>query len=211
MEDQMDVLLERQWDGLRSWLAEVDILRYRDRASGLGTWTLGDLVAHLGYGLRMLTEVTAAPAGAAPMSLGRYVGAYPPAAPTIAEQTSGLAAELGDDLLRGVDAMVADAWRARRQISASVVLGRRGPLTRDDYLLTRLLELVVHGDDFHRALPEIQASPVVPDAAVAVAGALSAAYEERSGRPPTRTTPPLPWIRLAAGRVSSPDPHLPLL
>ena len=145
------------------------------------------------------------------MSLGRYVGAYPPAAPTIAQQTSSLAADLGDDLLGGVDEIVADAWRARRQISAPVVLGRRGPLTRNDYLMTRLLELVVHADDLHRALPEIQDSPVVPDAAVAVADALSAAYQERSGHPPTSSTPPLAWIRLAAGRVASPDPHLPLL
>jgi len=211
VEDRVDVLLERQWDGLRSWLGEVDILRYRDRASGLGAWTLGDLVAHLGYGLRMLTEVSAAPTADTPMSLGRYVGAYPPAAPTIAQQTSGLAADLGEDLLGGVDQIVAEAWRARRQLSAPVVLGRRGPLTRNDYLLTRLLELVVHGDDFHRALPEVSVSPVVPDAADAVAGALSAAYAERSGHPPTSTTPPLPWIRLATGRVSSPDPHLPLL
>jgi hypothetical protein len=90
-----------------------------------------------------------------------------------------------------------------------VLQARRGPITREDYLLTRLLELVVHGDDLQRALGRTD-PPLLPTAVTAVSDGLAAAYEERAGVPPTDTEG-LGWIRRAAGRVPTDDPHLPLL
>lgn len=206
----MENLLYRQWTELRTWLDEVDALAHRDLPSGLGTWSIGDLVAHLGFGLGMLTEITPAPADATPRTLGRYIADYQPAAPTIAETTHELAGRIGDDLLGGIDVIAEDSWRALAGSSDPVVLGRRGPLTRRDYLVTRLIELVLHGDDLQRAIPADPPSPVLPEALGVVADAMAAAYVERAGVSPDisdQTT----WIRVSGGRTASDDPHLPLL
>lgn len=208
----MESLLRRQWEALRRWLDAVDIQNLRDRPSGLGTWTLGDLVAHLGLGIGMVAEVTAAPPGTVPLSLGKYVAAYPPAAHAIAAQTQHLARDLGEDLLAGIDAIAVEAWRALERGLDPVVLGRRGPLTRHDYLTTRLIELVVHGDDLERTVrPANLPSPLLGEALDAVSAALARAYQERSDSQPD-TTDKLAWIRLAAGRdPDRNDPYLPLL
>ena len=87
----MDDLLRRQWALLRGWLADNDVLAARDRRRAAG-WTLGDLVAHLGFGLAMVPESKAAPSGTAPISLARYIVQYQPAAPVTAEKTRELAA-----------------------------------------------------------------------------------------------------------------------
>lgn len=203
-------LLRDQWQVLRAWLDEVDVLRYGDRPVGLGDWTVNDLVAHLGLGLGMLTEITPAEAGAEPMSFRRYVGHYPPAAEAIAATTRDLAAELQDDLLGALDRIAADAFAAIEGVDWPVVLGRRGPLTYPDYLQTRLLELVVHGDDFARTIPEAGTSPVREDAAAAVAATLVEAYLEVAGERPD-VSDAMAWVRVAAGRVPSDDVHLPLL
>lgn len=203
-------LLKRQWRALRGWLHEIDVLAYGDRPVGLGEWTVTDLVAHLGLGLGMLTEITPAAEGTEPMSFRRYVGHYPPAAEAIAAHTRDLAGELREDLLGGLDRIATDAFAAIEGVEWPVVLGRRGPLTYPDYLQTRLLELVVHGDDFARTIPEPGTTPVLPDAAVSIAATLADAYEEVAGERP-EVSDALAWIRVAAGRVGSDDPHLPLL
>ncbi|WP_198671372.1 maleylpyruvate isomerase N-terminal domain-containing protein, partial [Desertihabitans aurantiacus] len=126
-------LLREQWERLRGWLDDVDVSARRERPSGLDGWQVGDLVAHLGIGLHMLTEIRPDP-DAEPTSFGRYVAAYQPAAPAMAEATVRLSAELGDDLLGGVDRLAAEAFAVldpadpTRGGLAPVVLGRRGPL-----------------------------------------------------------------------------------
>jgi hypothetical protein len=204
-----ETLLREQWRVLRAWLDEADVLSHGDRPSGLGEWSVSDLVAHLGLGLGMLTEITPAEPGTEPMSFGRYVGHYPPAAEAIAANTRDLATELEGDLLLGLDVIAADAFAAIEGADWPVVLGRRGPLSYPDYLQTRLLELVVHGDDFVRAI-DAQTSPVLEEAAESVAATLADAYAEVAGRRPG-VPDPTTWIRLATGRVPSDDVHLPLL
>lgn len=205
-----EAMLREQWQRLRSWLDEVEVLRHLERPSRLGDWSVGDLVAHLGLGLGMLTEITPADPRTVPMSFARYVGHYPPAAEAIAANTRDLAAVLEADLLDGLDRIAADAFAAVEGVTWPVVLGRRGPLGYPDYLQTRLLELVVHGDDLARALPGEPTPPVLDEAARSIAGTLSDAYEEVAGRRPDAHDP-MAWIRLAAGRVPSADAHLPLL
>lgn len=211
----MEVLLRAQWSALRSWLDEVDVRRHGHLPSGLPAWTVAELVAHLGYGLVMLAEVRPAPPGTRPIPVGDYVAQYAPAAPLIAEATRETAAAM-DDVLTGIDAMASEAWAAVDGADGvdgtvtPVVLGRRGPLAYDDFLLTRLLELVVHGDDLRRAVPGAPSSPVLDEAARVVADALAAAYERRArARPDVADT--LAWLRLATGRTPLDDPHLPLL
>ena len=122
--------------------------------------------------------------------------------------TRELMASFGDDLVGGSGVRrprPSQRWTRSRRV---LFQARRGPITRDDYLLTRLLELVAHGDDLQRALGRTDA-PLLPAAVAAVSDALTAAYVERAGMPPTGAG--LEWIRRAAGRVPTDDPHLPLL
>jgi uncharacterized protein (TIGR03083 family) len=200
--------LEQQYAALADWLDEVPVTEHLTVPVGLGDWTVRELVAHLGLGIGLARYVAAAEPGAVPLSLGEYVRAYPPASEQIAEMTREISARFGDDLVAGFRRTAAEAFAAIDAIPGDVFQARRGPIARDDYLLTRLLELVAHGDDLQRALGRTDA-PLLPAAVAAVSDALSAAYAERSGTPATESG--LEWIRRAAGRVPTDDPHLPLL
>lgn len=206
----MDALLREQWDHLMLWLAKIDVVERQHEPSGVGAWTVRDLVAHLGYGIAMVAEIEPAPSGAVPITLGKYIAGYRAAATTIDAQTQQLKHRLGSQLLDGIEAMAQSAWRSLEQERSRVVVGRRGPLTLDDYLMTRLIELVVHGDDLHRALGAPAPPPVLGAALVAVSGALALAHYEAHGvRPDSRD--PLIWVRKAAGRIENDGTTPPLL
>ena len=53
----MDDLLRAQWQHLRTWLDEEAVLDRADVPTGLDAWTVGDLVVHLGLGLRLVTGI----------------------------------------------------------------------------------------------------------------------------------------------------------
>jgi uncharacterized protein (TIGR03083 family) len=202
-------LLEEQYAALADWLDELPVSAHLVEPVGLGDWTVRELVAHLGLGIGLSRYVAVAGPGAVPLSLGEYVRAYPPASEQIAEMTRELSARFGDDLVGGFRRTAAEAFEALDATPGEVFQARRGPIARDDYLMTRLLELVAHGDDLQRALGRTDA-PLLPAAVDAVARALATAYEERAGAAPADAQG-LPWIRRAAGRVPDADPHLPLL
>jgi uncharacterized protein (TIGR03083 family) len=201
-------LLAEQLAVLADWLDEVPVSAHLAEPAGLGDWTVRELVAHLGLGIGLARFVSAAGPEAVPVSLGDYVRAYPPAAEQIAGLTRDISDEFGDDLVGGVRRTAAEAFAALDALPAEVLQARRGPITRHDYLTTRLVELVVHGDDLQRALGHDDA-PLLPAAVATVSDALASAYEERTGRRPPDDG--LGWIRRAAGRVASDDPSLPLL
>src|SRR5690349_15309820 len=100
----LDDLLRRQWHRVRTWVEEADLVGRREEPSGLEGWTVGDLVAHLGYGITMIADISPAPDETEPMSLREYVAFYPPASDVIAEQTRERAMATAEDLLGGVDA-----------------------------------------------------------------------------------------------------------
>jgi uncharacterized protein (TIGR03083 family) len=202
-------LLEEQYAALSGWLDEVPVSAHLGVPVGLGDWTVRELVAHLGLGIGLSRFLTTAADDAVPLTLAEYVRAYPPASDQIAADTRALSAKLGDDVVRGFRRLAAEAFAALDATPGEVVQARRGPIARDDYLMTRLLELVVHADDLQRALGRTDA-PLVPAAVDAVGSALAAAYEERAGRPPGDRDG-LDWIRRATGRVRTHDPVLPLL
>lgn len=207
--DEVASVLREQWATLRSWLDEVDVHRFEDLRSVLPGWTVRELVAHLGYGVELLTAVRPAAPDAQPLTIGSYVVQYQAAAPAIEQATCEVAAAM-PDVLDGIDALAQAAWDALDRLHAPVVVARRGPLTMSDYLVTRLVEVVVHADDLHRSLPVAAASPVLVEAQTIVARALAEAYEARSGTAPD-TDDLARWVRTATGRAVSDDPHLPLL
>lgn len=204
----IESLLRRQWQVLRSWVGDEYVLDHADEPSGLGDWTIGDLVVHLGYGLRMVAELTPA-TDQDPIPVVRYVAGYAAAHQQIAADTSEVAASLRGGELDGLDQLAGEAWAVLDMGLPEVVLGRRGPLQRDDFLLTRLLELVAHGDDLHRRLRPDRPSPALPEAGAAVAAVLAEGYEQAAGRPPRWAG--IDLIRVATGRTPTEDPLMPLL
>lgn len=223
-------LLDEAWGALRTWLAVLDPARYDD-ASVLAGWTVRDLVAHCARALDAVTALEPATRATAGASLADYLAGYN-AAPGDAERISRITRELADatrnDPLGAVDAAYAAARHALDDlpIATTVVVGRRGPVRLPDFVLSRVLEVVVHGDDLARSvdLP----GPAQPrDVVRAVVRVLLDALAERApgnsvevrvppfaavqciaGPRHTRGTPPnvveteaWTWIRLATGRV----------
>lgn len=221
--------LAAEWAVVRAWVAAVppELL---DRPSVLEGWTVRDLVAHLGRAIGMLGATSVADRGVAPMSFAAYCTAYPVNADAIADHTRELARERRDTLGELLD----EGWSAATEAldvwgdsSGTVVQARRGPIRSADLVDSRTLELVVHGDDLARSLPELVAPVHERSALRAVVKLLLGVLVERSpGRtvevrvPPfaavqcvqgpshTRGTPPntveadpLGFIRLACGRV----------
>ena len=94
-------------------------------------------------------------------------------------------------------------WLAVAGYDQGRVLARRGAMRTSDYLATRLIELVVHGDDLWRVL-RLGATPVIPEALRTVSTALAEAYRERTGVV-LNPADDLAWVRAACGRQASDD------
>ncbi len=97
--------------------------------------------------------------------------------------TREISARFGDDLVGGFRRTAAEAFAALDAIPGEVFQARRGPIARDDYLLTRLLELVVHGDDLQRALGRTDA-PLLPRGRHGGERRARGGVVERVGAPP---------------------------
>jgi uncharacterized protein (TIGR03083 family) len=196
------------------------------RASVLDGWRVAELVAHLGVMLSSIPAVLRTGTQDRPQSIAQYVGRYPQAATAIRDRELALTAE---DPLAGrrlINEGIADL-----PAGPATVAGARGPIRRDDYLTTRVIELVVHADDLARSLPDRPEPEITRPALKLTATTLAKVLAERApGRsvelrvPPytavqcvegprhTRGTPPnvvetdpLTWVRLAAGRLGWSD------
>lgn len=211
--DELERLLRAQWLRLRDWVDRLDLAADTE-PSVLGGWNVAELVAHLGRSLGALTEAGAAPAGEAPLTLAEYVGTYPNRAAEIREHTAELAATIAHDPLPAVERM-ADAAFARLEHLRTlgpdpVVLARRGPVLLSTMVTSRLLELVVHGDDLVRStrlLAQGDPGPLEAGAVAVVADALLDVLVARGGWR-VEVLDPVGWLRLACGRVPLSPPAL---
>ncbi len=204
-EDDLDRLvstLRRQWDRLRGWVGDLDEAIGRE-PSILPEWTVAELVAHLGRAMDALTACRPAP-GLVPLTLGEYLGTYPDRAAEIAATSRAIAEEIRFDPLGAVDAMAAAAFAHVDELRAgggdTVVQARRGPILLSEMMLSRLVELVVHGDDLVRSTGRTGDGPLDPEAVDLVAATLLEVLTDRGGWD-LEVVDPLAWIRLACGRV----------
>lgn len=202
----LETLLRAQWLRLRDWIDERD-LALDESPSALPGWTIGELVVHVGMAMGTLTRAQPAPPDADPLTFAAYVTTYPESADDIAERTRRLADETRDGPLPAVERMVEQALAqlvVLRDLGADpVVAARRGPVRLSTLLVTRLLELVVHGDDLVRSVGGAAPGtlgPVEPGALLVVAEALRGALVETGG-PELEVADALAWTRLACGRV----------
>ena len=202
-------LLRSQWAALRKWIATSGLLQHAEEQSVLEAWNVHELVTHVGRSFLDVPLLGPAPAEQ-PRTLHEYISDYGAAAREIADGTKQLARSFAGDVLAGIDNCARIGFRALDALRTDVVRGPRGAITRDDFILTRLIELVVHGDDLGRSVPEVPAPPLLDASVAAVSAALAQAYVEVTGREP-EVGEHLDWIRAATGRVASEDDALPLL
>lgn len=206
----IDGLLTTQWNLLGTWLHQAGVPDNLDRPSVLVGWTLRDLIAHVGRAVAVLRDAQPCHDQRA-QSVLQYVSGYRPAAAAITEGTHELAIDLGDQVVPGVDAMAQDGLQALDSLQTEVVLGPRGPIGRNDFVATRLVELVVHADDLARSMPDIPGPPIDQEALTFTAELLSAAYLEKTGTQRNEQIDAHQWVRIASGRADSSDDALPLL
>lgn len=202
-------ILREQWAALRTWIEDSGLLEHRGDQSVLEAWNVHELVTHIGRSFLALT-VLGPDAGATPLTLQAYLSNYAASAQEIADGTKELARSFANDLLGGIDNCARLGLRTLSGLRVDVVRGPRGPILLDDFVLTRLIELVVHGDDLARSVPSVAAPPLIDSAMQAVSEAFAGAYADVTGRAPT-IDDHLGWIRRASGRVPDADAALPLL
>ena len=206
----ISLALTAQWTRLSRWLAPLgeDLARVETLPSSLPDWTVGDLVAHVGRAMSVVSGVEALNDGTPPMTMAEYLGNYCARASVIAAETRELAGQISGETLPHVTSMVSAALAHLADLgpNGDVVVGaRRGPITVRDLAATRLIELVVHADDLVRSLDGVLAShgpnnPIDPEAARIVADELCDLVATRGGGTLVARQPVL-WIRLATGRV----------
>ena len=219
---------QEQCSVLADWLAEVPADRFAD-PSVLPEWDLRTLLGHVvgskdGFGARLGQPVSEPPVPAAV-----YVQAYEPAAAEItASAREATGASSPAELLARLRIPV---MRPAGVADRTVVNGRL-PTTALDFARTRVLDLVVHCDDFSRSVAQRSPVPLrraalassvrtltqvladrAPGRSVELRVPPFAAVQAVSGPRHTRGTPPnvvetkpVTWLRIATGRVSFADP-----
>lgn len=174
----------------------------------LGSWNLAELVAHL---TRQVTRLTAyadqpveGPAAVDRFSYFRDVAAL---APDVAARAVAEARKVDAETL---PALFAEGWREDADLAATLPADRliatvRGVMRVDDYLATRLLEVVVHHIDVRAALD-------LPPAPTPDAGRLAMELlEGMLGSPRPRNLGRVRFLLTATGRLPSDDGRFPLI
>ena len=217
-----------QSHALADWLAELPDDAFAT-ASVLPGWDLRTLLGHVVGSKEGIDAWLATRSADRALPLEGYVQAYAPAAGEISEQTREITgthppADLLDRLRAPTEAPAGLG-------DATVIAGPRGPITALDFVRTRVLDLLVHCDDFSRTLPQRDPVPLHRPALATTTRSLAEMLAARApGRsvevrvPPfvavqaiagprhTRGTPPnvvetdpLTWLRLATGRADFAD------
>ncbi|SDL23679.1 maleylpyruvate isomerase family mycothiol-dependent enzyme [Streptomyces indicus] len=200
------------------------------RATDLEPWSVRELAAHIGMAMNAVVRaLEAEEPRKAELTLDRYPSTSAPYAGAIAETVQTLAEQHPD-----LDAWYGEIGDRIGELLAAAPAGRliqmrTGAMTLEDFLVTRLVELVVHTDDFNRAtglgLPIDRqalaactrmladtlaakapgASTEVRIPPYAVVQCIEGPRHTRGTPPNVVETDPLTWVRLATGRTSWAD------
>jgi uncharacterized protein (TIGR03083 family) len=217
-----------QSGALADWLDALPSTAF-GAASALGGWDVRTLVGHVVLMHHGLVRALDNPVEASAIPAADFVALYRPAVEAIAQSTLEVTGERTPAQLIAALREVEPVRRAAEGMAdRTVVLGGRGPISAEDLLATRIVEVVVHSDDLSRSLPDLPPVPLLRPALGTATRTLVGILASRApGRsvelrvPPfaavqvvpgprhTRGTPPnvietdpLTWLRLAAGRES---------
>lgn len=175
----------------------------------LGVWTVAELVAHVVGGLDRIRTYLEEPEPTGRLISPVQYFRYDPrtAAPGIAQRARERAAHIPTSEFPQT---FARTWMSARARAAAehpnrVMTTFGGPMRLEDYLETRVLEVVVHHLDLRSALalspePTARAERITLDLLEGLLG---------ESRPPTLGR--IDFIRVATGREAVDDPRLPVL
>ena len=208
-----------------------------ERPTVLPEWTLRQLAGHLVVVHVGLTTSLDQRTREAAVPIHEFVTRYRRDVEMIMAATLEASAGLsGHEVVARLESAIDDlAARLEAGVRLTqVVMTRRGPTTTEDYLATRIIELVVHTDDLNRSAPEMAPAELQRTALArctrTLSGILAAQHPGRSvevrvppyaavqcglgdpGPTHTRGTPPnvvetnpLIFLRLATGRMTWAD------
>lgn len=219
---------DQQSAAVRDWLVTVPDAAFA-APSVLPDWDIATLVGHLVMLHRGAALLLSRPSADQPLPPWQFVSHYRRDVAALEESARAATGDRNPQRLRSELAEEAGRLAARLAAAdpAQVIDTPRGPTTAADFVVTRVVELVVHSDDLSRSLPASSPVPLQRQAlAVAtrsLTGMLAAAFPGRSVEvrvPPfaavqciqgprhTRGTPPnvvetdpLTFLRLATGRL----------
>jgi hypothetical protein len=172
--DQVDVYLGAV-DWLRGILSRAEVVESWGRPSAVAGYSVGGVAAHAVHGVLWLEQVLkdAEPAGLRRVKVPEYMGlnrvesenddpfgaSLRSAAEAFAETGAHIVAAA---LTMGRDELVTllGAAPASRAVPVIRVAGAYAPLS--EYLPTRILEAIVHGDDVASSVPGLQVSDPPP-------------------------------------------------
>lgn len=216
-----------QCDALGEWLDVLGPVEWA-RSSALPDWDVRTLLGHIVGSREGIAVWLATRSDDRPLRGADYVQAYAPAAAEISAQTREVTGEsTPEQLLARLRAPLDDVPPADN----TVIDGPRGPITALDFVRTRVVDLVVHCDDFTRSLPERDPVPLeraalatttrmlaemlaarAPGRSVEVRVPPFVAVQAVAGPRHTRGTPPnvvetdpVTWLRVATGRAAFAD------
>jgi uncharacterized protein (TIGR03083 family) len=230
-----EALLEQSRTVL-AWLRGLPTDTY-ERQSVLPGWSVRQLAGHLVLVHTGLVRSLDEPTTEAALPAHEFVTRYRRDIELIRAATLEASNELsGPEVVQRLEAAIDDlAGRLDLGVQLSQVIStRRGPTTIEDYLATRIVELVVHTDDLNRSLPDIAPAALQRSALArctrTLTGILAGRHPGRSvevrvppysavqcaignsGPTHTRGTPPnvvetdaLIFLRLATGRIAWAD------
>lgn len=178
-----------------------------DGPTRLGDWTVAQLVAHLTLSMTAIARyLTGEPAPAPTMDVRAWADGCAPAAASVDERATAMAAETRPAELRGALRTArsdAEAALAGLPASSFVVQARFGAMRLPDYLATRCVEATVHTLDLAAALDiDVSAAePVLDRHAVGVAvRLLTGVLADRApGRSVELRVPPYAAVQCIAG------------
>jgi len=229
-----EVMLE-QSVALRAWLQTLPFDAF-ERRSVLPDWDVRQLTAHTVLIHAGLLRTIDIPTQDKPIPPHEFVKLYRKNVDAIAFSTIQTAADKSpDDLLLELDQAIAGLRARFAQPLPKEIGATRGPTLLEDFLTTRIVELIVHSDDFSRSVPDHEPVPLMknplaaavrcladilakqnpgrtvevrvpPFVAVQIAGAEEGGQTHTRGTPPNVVeTDPLTFVRLATGRFTLND------
>jgi uncharacterized protein (TIGR03083 family) len=230
-----EALLE-QSRAVSGWLQGLPTEAF-ERPTVLPGWSVRQLAGHLILVHAGLAQSLDQPTKEVALPIHEFVTRYRRDAEMIMAATLETSAGLtGPEVVAQLESAIDDlAARLDAGVAMSRVIStRRGPTTIEDYLATRIVELVIHTDDLNRSLPEVAPAELHRTALSrctrTLAGILAGQHPGRSievrvppyaavqcaitypGPTHTRGTPPnvvetdpLTFLRLATGRIQWTD------
>ncbi|GAA1239462.1 maleylpyruvate isomerase N-terminal domain-containing protein [Pseudonocardia alaniniphila] len=205
--------LERILAGLSSeeWAASTRLIPVDE---DLPHWTILELAGHLEFAMNMVDTLIDGESDEEPQldPAGFFLVRRSEVAPIAYQHAYQTVGGRSADQMRESFSATCSATVKRAEATSPDLVGPAlfGPMRLDDFLVTRVVEAVVHGLDLTQALDR---EPVATSAGIEAAAAVldELLVRRAAGQRPADLSDDWKWVEAAAGRVPHGDQRLPLL